>query len=96
MVTVAALLTITPGKEEEFEREFAKWGHATLTAAVGNHSATLSRCIEEPSPYLLVSEWDSVDAHKAAMDDPEYMKWVLFARGFYAEPVWVRHFDGLG
>ncbi|MBS1892962.1 MAG: antibiotic biosynthesis monooxygenase [Actinobacteria bacterium] len=95
MTTVAAVLTITPGKEDEFARKFAERGHATITAADGNHSATLARGVEDPSTYLLVSEWDSVDAHKAAMDDAGYMEWVVFARGYYAEPPHVRHYDSL-
>ena len=95
MTTVIAVLTITPGKEAEFARKFAEQGHPTITAAVGNHSATISRGVEDPSTYLLVSEWDSVDAHKGAMDDPTYMEWVVFARGYYAEPPQVRHYDSV-
>ncbi|MGH2937606.1 MAG: antibiotic biosynthesis monooxygenase family protein [Solirubrobacterales bacterium] len=93
MTTVIAVLTIAPGKEEEFAAKFAERGQAAITAAAGNRSAALARGVEDPSTYLLVSKWDSVDAHKAAMDDPTYMEWVVFARGYHAAPPKVRHYD---
>lgn len=96
MITVAALLTVASGKEEEFAEKFAERGHGTITAAAGNRSARLSRGVEDPSTYLLLTEWDSVDAHTAAMDVEAYMEWVVFARDYYAAPPQVRHYDSLG
>ena len=93
MTTVIAMLTIIEGREEEYERGVAEWGQKRMSGAPGNQGVQVRRCFEEPSLYSIVSDWDSVEAHKAAMDDPTFFEWVEFARGFYAKPPHVRHFE---
>ena len=65
MVTEKAQLFIKAGQEEEFEQAMQR-GREVLEACAGSRSVTLSRGVENPSSYLLLIQWDSVDAHVAA------------------------------
>jgi heme-degrading monooxygenase HmoA len=64
MVTERAELPVTPGQEAEFERQFAS-GEAHLRGAKGCRGLSLARGVENPSTYLLLIEWESLEAHQA-------------------------------
>jgi heme-degrading monooxygenase HmoA len=92
MVASIATLSIVPGKEEEFERQFAQRGRGVIESARGSHEVTIGRGVESRSTFSLIVEWDSVDAHHEAMKDPTYWSWVEFARTLYSERPQVQHF----
>src|ERR1700683_5306880 len=64
MVIERAELPIAVGREQEFEQQFMKAGQL-LRAARGCRTVSLARGIESPSQYLLLIEWDTVEAHQA-------------------------------
>jgi heme-degrading monooxygenase HmoA len=91
MVASIAMLSIIPGQEEEFERQFAQRGRGVIESARGSHDVTIGRCVESPSTFWLIVEWDSVEAHQEAMRDATYWSWVEFARTLYSERPQVQH-----
>jgi heme-degrading monooxygenase HmoA len=64
MVIERAELPITVGREQDFEHYFTQAGQL-LRAATGCRAVSLARGIESPSQYLLLIEWDTVEAHEA-------------------------------
>jgi heme-degrading monooxygenase HmoA len=62
MVLEVALIDVVPGREDEFAAAYAK-AREILATTEGCRSARMTRGIETPSRFVLLVEWDSVDAH---------------------------------
>ena len=62
MITEQAVLDVRPGREAEFEAAFAT-AKAIIAASPGFVSLRLLRCIETPSRYLLLVEWETLEDH---------------------------------
>ncbi|HVV30600.1 MAG TPA: antibiotic biosynthesis monooxygenase [Mycobacteriales bacterium] len=87
-----ALLRIEAGREAEFEAAFAV-ARDILVAAEGAGAITMSRCVEEPSTYLLQVRWDSLEAHMVAFrNSPAFGAWRGLVGPFFAQPPQVHHF----
>jgi heme-degrading monooxygenase HmoA len=63
MVLEVALLDIVPGREDEFAAAYAK-ARDTLVGTPGCRSVRMTRGVESPSRFVLLVEWDSVEAHE--------------------------------
>jgi len=95
MILEQALLPVIPGQEAAFE--------AALTSALpiirrqpGCLSAVVSRCAEEPSHYLLLAEWESLEAHDPGFrSSADYQEWKALLHHFYDPFPTVRHFTPL-
>jgi heme-degrading monooxygenase HmoA len=54
---------------------------------------TLSRCLERPSTYLLLVEWDSLEDHTVGFrGSPEYERWRALLHAFYDPFPTVEHY----
>lgn len=68
LVTVAsvvlevALIEVLPGQEEEFTTAY-RAARQVLVTTPGCRSVRMTRGIESPSRFVLLVEWDSVEAH---------------------------------
>lgn len=62
MIREHAVFQIKPGDEAAFEAAYAR-ARIILLASPTAHSAVLSRCVEDRSRYLLLVEWDTLEAH---------------------------------
>ena len=93
MVLEQAVLHVTPGREEAFEEAFS--GVAGLLAgSPGCHGLRLHRCVETPGRYLLLVEWDSVEAHVAGFrGSPAYEQYRGPLLDFYESPPAVEHYE---
>jgi len=88
-----AIFVITPGSEEDFE---AAMGEAkeVIAQAKGFRSLTLQRCIERPSTYLLLNEWDSVEDHMVGFRESErFARWRELIGPYFAAAPEVAHFE---
>lgn len=93
MITEHALLPVIPGQEPEFEAAFDE-AQAIIASMPGFRSLTLSRSQETPSRYLLLVEWDSVEAHTIGFrGSPEYQRWRALLHRFYDPFPTVEHYD---
>lgn len=95
MITEHALLNVVPGQESEFEAAFAE-ARPLVERMPGCRSVTIAKGIEHASDYLLLIQWDSVEAHEVGFrGSPEYQKWKALLHRFYEPFPVVEHFQPL-
>jgi heme-degrading monooxygenase HmoA len=93
MVTEKATLEVNPSQTDEFEAAFAE-AILLLDASPGSHNARLERCIEIPSRYQLVVEWDSLESHTEVFRNSAlYEKFRDLLIHFYVEKPAVSHYE---
>jgi heme-degrading monooxygenase HmoA len=87
-----ALLSLPHGREEEFEAAFAE-AKAVIAAARGFRSLRLARCVERPSTYLLLVEWDRLEDHvEGFRNSAGYQEWRRLLHHFYDPFPTVEHY----
>jgi len=93
MILERAELSVIPGREAEFEAVFAGVRH--LPGEIeGFRSLRLVRGIESPSLYVLLIEWDSVEAHEHGFrGSTQYEQWRSALHHFYDPFPVVEHFS---
>jgi heme-degrading monooxygenase HmoA len=62
MVLEVALINVIAGQEDEFVTAYHKV-REVLTSTPGCRSVRMTQGVESPSRFVLLVEWDSVDAH---------------------------------
>jgi heme-degrading monooxygenase HmoA len=62
MVLEVGLISVLAGQEDAFATAYAK-ARETLATTPGCRSVRMTRGIESPSKFVLLVEWESVDAH---------------------------------
>jgi quinol monooxygenase YgiN len=87
-----ALLSVTPGRGEEFEASMAT-ALPIIESAPACIGAEVRRQHENESVYLLLIRWESVAAHMAFRASPLFAQWRERTHPFYAEPPSVTHFN---
>lgn len=88
-----ALLQVAPERTEEFEAAFAE-AKAIISAMPGFMDLRLSRGIEQPSVYLLLVEWETLEDHTEGFrGSSEYQKWKALLHHFYDPFPVVEHFS---
>jgi heme-degrading monooxygenase HmoA len=93
MVLEVALINVVPGQEDEFAVAYSK-GHEVLASAPGCRSVRMTRGIESPSRFVLLVEWDSVQAHEDNFRATDrFTTWRGLIGGFFAQPPLVEHFN---
>ncbi|HEX7853014.1 MAG TPA: antibiotic biosynthesis monooxygenase family protein [Sphingobium sp.] len=91
MILERVELTSKEGQEEAFAKAFADGLHF-LTGEGGGKSARFGRGVENPDKFILLVEWDSVDAHKAFIGTPPHQEFGKLI-GPHAAGGVVEHFD---
>ena len=92
MVLEVALIDVNPGQEDDFAAAYAK-GHPVLASTPGCRSVRMTRGIESPSRFVLLVEWDSVEAHLENFRDSErFTTWRSLIGPYFATPPVVEHF----
>lgn len=92
MILEHAILPVRPGLEREFEAAFER-ARPLIAVQRGFQSLRLSRSLETPREYLLLVEWDSVEAHTEGFrQSPEYLQWKELLHRFYEPFPVVEHF----
>jgi heme-degrading monooxygenase HmoA len=73
------------GREEAYEAAFAR-ARPIIAATPGFRRLTLSRCLERPSTYLLLVEWDRFEDHiERFRGSAGYRRWRELLHPFYDE-----------
>ncbi|MGW9631360.1 antibiotic biosynthesis monooxygenase family protein [Agromyces sp. NPDC055520] len=92
MILEHAVLPVIPGREAGFEAAFAE-AKAIIAGMPGFIELQLSRSLETPNEYLLLVQWQSVEAHETGFrGSPEYERWRALLHGFYEPFPVVEHF----
>ena len=92
MVLEVALIDVIPGQEDAFAAAYAQ-GHPVLAATPGCRSVRMTRGIESPSRFVLLVEWDTVEAHNDNFRATErFAQWRALIGPHFANPPQVEHF----
>lgn len=93
MVIERAEFPVKPGQEEAFAAAMAGRGRDVLLAAEGCRSMVTARGIESPGSFILLLEWDTVEAHTAFTRTPAYKELGGLIGGLVAGPSNMAHFQ---
>ncbi len=92
MVLEVALIDVTPGHEDDFAAAYAQ-GRPILAGTEGCRSVRMTRGVESPSRFVLLVEWDSVEAHDVNFRQSErFPQWRALIGPHFASPPLVEHF----
>lgn len=86
-----ALIDVKPGSEDAFTAGYAQ--AADLVAQTpGCRSLRMTRGVETPTRFVLLVEWDSVEAHEQFRCSDRFAKWRELIGPHFAAPPRVEHF----
>lgn len=92
MILEQAILPIRPGREADFEAAIRQ-ARPLVADMPGFMDIRVLRGIESPSHYLLLVEWDSVEAHEVGFrQSPNYQQWRALLHHFYDPFPTVEHY----
>jgi heme-degrading monooxygenase HmoA len=93
MILESAILDVKPGQAQAFEAAMRQ-ARPLIAATPGFISIAVRRCVETPSRYLLLVEWETLEAHTIGFrQSPRYQEWRMLLHHFYAPFPTVEHFD---
>jgi quinol monooxygenase YgiN len=96
MVLEIADIEVHPGAEDEFTAAFLTV-RDVLTSTPGCRSARMTRSIESPQRFVLLVEWDSVEAHEQNFRSSDrFTAWRAAIGPFFAGPPRVEHAQDVG
>ncbi|HSN02209.1 MAG TPA: antibiotic biosynthesis monooxygenase family protein [Acidimicrobiales bacterium] len=91
MILEHALLRVSIGAAENFEASMAR-ALPIIESAPGCHGGELRRQVEDPSIFLLLVRWESVEAHLAFRASDLFESWRTLTHPWYVEAPSVTHF----
>jgi heme-degrading monooxygenase HmoA len=92
MVLEVALIDVVPGQEDAFAAAYAK-GRELVVGTPGCRSVRMTRGIESPSRFVLLVEWDSVEAHVENFRATDrFTAWRALIGPHFAAPPTVEHY----
>ena len=92
MVLEVALIDVKPGEEDAFAASYAK-AHPFVAQSPGCLSVRMTRGIESPGRFVLLIEWESVEAHLDGFRATErFEQWRALIGPHFAAPPVVEHF----
>jgi heme-degrading monooxygenase HmoA len=94
MVLEVALLDVTPGAELAFPASYAQ-ARQLLAASAGCRSVRMTQGVETPTRFVLMVEWDSVEAHDAFRSSERFGQWRALIGPHFAGAPRVEHFTDL-
>ena len=92
MILEVAVLDVRPGESEAFEAAFRQ-AQAIIASMPGYRSHQLQRCVENADRYLLLVEWDTLEAHTVGFrQSADYHRWKELLHRFYDPLPTVEHY----
>jgi heme-degrading monooxygenase HmoA len=92
VVVEIALLEIDPGAEDAFVAAYEQVRHE-VAGTPGCRSMRMTRGVESPSRFVLMVEWDSVEAHEQNFRGSErFGRWRAGIGPFFVRPPQVEHY----
>jgi heme-degrading monooxygenase HmoA len=93
MVLEIAEISIAPGQEDAFIQAY-RTAREQVTVSPGLRSMRMTRGVESPSRFVLLIEWDSVEAHEQGFRETErFGAWRAAIGPYFAKPPVVEHFE---
>jgi heme-degrading monooxygenase HmoA len=94
MVLEVADIRVTPGSEDEFIAAFRGIRHV-LDGVEGCRSLRMTHGVETPTRFVLLVEWESLQAHQAFRDSDRFAIWRGGIGRYFAQPPRAEHFRDL-
>lgn len=95
MILEIATIEVVPGQETAFEDAFRR-ARSLPESAASCRSVRMTRGIESPSRFVLLIEWDSVQAHEEDFRQTElFGQWRALIGRHFASPPHVEHYADL-
>jgi heme-degrading monooxygenase HmoA len=95
MILEHAVLDVIYGEEQSFEHAFDE-AKSIIASMPGFRSLALNRCIEQPTRYLLLVEWERLEDHTEGFrSSREYETWRNLLHHFYEPFPVVEHYEPL-
>ena len=93
MILEVAILDVIPGQEDEFQVAFAK-ASPIIASMPGYVSHQLQRCVEKQNRYILLANWETLEAHTVGFrGSEEYQEWRKLLHHFYDPVPTVEHYE---
>jgi heme-degrading monooxygenase HmoA len=93
MILEVAVLDVKKGQEEEFQEAFDR-AQEIIRAMHGYLAHQLRRCVEKPSRYLLLVQWETLQDHTDGFrNSPRYQEWKRLLHHFYDPFPAVEHYE---
>ncbi|GAA2149787.1 antibiotic biosynthesis monooxygenase family protein [Glycomyces algeriensis] len=95
MVLEVAEIKVTPGQEDAFKEAYRS-ARELVKASPGLRTMRMTQGVESPGRFVLLIEWDSVEAHEQGFRETDrYVKWREAIGPFFAQPPLVEHFNDI-
>lgn len=95
MILEAAMLTVHAGQERAFEAAMAT-AAPVIRSSRGYLGHELRRCVETPGKYLLLVQWETLEAHTVGFrQSPAFVRWREIIGGFFAAAPMVEHYEAV-
>ncbi|ABW28874.1 antibiotic biosynthesis monooxygenase family protein [Acaryochloris marina] len=92
MILEVAILDVIPGQADQFQADFQQAQHI-IAAMPGYLGHELQRCIEQPSRYLLLVHWQTLEDHvQGFRQSPQYQQWKTLLHHYYDPFPIVEHY----
>lgn len=93
MILEVAILNVRAGRAAEFEAAFRR-AEPIIASMPGYRGHQLRRCIEVPDRYVLLVDWESLEAHTVGFRGaPAYQEWKALLHHFYDPFPVVEHYE---
>jgi heme-degrading monooxygenase HmoA len=93
MILEVAVLDVIPCQEQDFEAAFTK-ASKIISMMPGYISHQLQHCLEKQNRYLLLVNWETLEAHTVGFRDSEpYQEWKWLLHRFYDPFPVVEHYE---
>ncbi|MCK6264308.1 antibiotic biosynthesis monooxygenase [Vibrio sp. ZSDE26] len=93
MITEVAILDVKPDLVGEFEPAFKK-AQSIISSMDGYIEHQLQRCIENSSRYILIVQWQTLEAHTEGFrGSKQYQEWKVLLHHFYDPFPTVEHYE---
>lgn len=93
MILEVAILDVKAGQEDEFETAFAQ-ASSIISSMPGYLSHQLQRCVEKENRYILLAQWETLEAHTVGFrGSDQYQEWRKLLHHFYDPFPTVEHYE---
>ena len=93
MILEHAVLPVRSGSEADFLAAFDT-ARSIIASMPGFVQLSLNRCVERPSAFLLLVQWDTLEDHTEGFrGSAEYIEWRRQLHHFYEPIPTVEHFE---
>ena len=93
MILEVAILDVKAEQTKEFEKSFQQ-AQTIIASMKGYISHQLQKCLENENRYLLLVNWETLEAHTEGFrQSPQYQEWKALLHHFYDPFPKVEHYQ---